>query len=91
GPDVPVPKYPGAADREKMREFAEQLQDFYRAGGQLPIGDVMALLQDAETFFTQQKALVYIEVPKGEHLNVVGDVHGQLFDFLSIFKHHGLP
>mmetsp|Transcript_4047 Transcript_4047/g.9496 ORF Transcript_4047/g.9496 Transcript_4047/m.9496 type:complete len:429 (-) Transcript_4047:204-1490(-) len=91
GPDVPVPKYPGAADREKMREFAEQLQDFYREGGQLPIGDLMALLQDAETFFTQQKALVYVEVPKGEYLNVVGDVHGQLFDFLSIFERHGLP
>jgi len=86
-----VPKYPGAADREKMREFAEQLQDFYRTGGQLPIGDLMALLQDAETFFTQQKALVYVEVPKGEHLNVVGDVHGQLFDFLSICDRHGLP
>ncbi|OLQ13460.1 Serine/threonine-protein phosphatase 5 [Symbiodinium microadriaticum] len=75
GPDVPVPKYPGAADREKMREFAEQLQDFYRAGGQLAIGDLMALLQDAETFgpqfvtlhlfFTQQKALVYVEAFDG--------------------------
>ncbi|CAE7251211.1 PAPP5, partial [Symbiodinium necroappetens] len=75
GPDVPVPKYPGAADREKMREFAEQLQDFYRTGGQLPIGDLMALLQDAETFgpqfvtlhlfFTQQKALVYVEAFDG--------------------------
>ena len=24
-----------------------------------------------------------IEVPSGRYLNVVGDVHGQLFDFLS--------
>lgn len=33
----------------------------------------------------------HIEVPDGKYLNVVGDVHGQLFDLYTIFQENGLP
>mmetsp|Transcript_46877 Transcript_46877/g.102027 ORF Transcript_46877/g.102027 Transcript_46877/m.102027 type:complete len:450 (-) Transcript_46877:33-1382(-) len=87
------PTYPGTEDPEKLMKFARDLCDFYRSSSQarLPLGDTERLLEDAVRLFSQEATLVDIEVPIGEHVNVVGDVHGQLFDFLSIFEANGWP
>lgn len=88
-----APPYPGAEDPEKLMKFTRDLCDFYRSSSQarLPLGDTERLLEDAVRLFSQEATLVDIEVPTGEHVNVVGDVHGQLFDFLSIFEANGWP
>ncbi|KAF9669433.1 hypothetical protein SADUNF_Sadunf14G0107100 [Salix dunnii] len=36
-------------------------------------------------------SLVDINVPEGKHFTVCGDVHGQFYDLLNIFKLNGLP
>lgn len=88
-----APAYPGMEDPEKLMKFARDLCDFYRSSSQarLPLGDTERLLEDAVRLFSQEATLVDIEVPTGDHVNVVGDVHGQLFDFLSIFEANGWP
>jgi len=90
---VAAPSYPGVEDPEKLLKFARELCEFYRSSSQarLPVEDLQGLMQDATRLFAQEETLVKIEVPTGEHINVVGDVHGQLFDFLSIFEANGWP
>jgi len=36
-------------------------------------------------------SLVDVAVPDDEHITVCGDVHGQYYDLLNIFKMNGLP
>ena len=36
-------------------------------------------------------SLVEVEVPEDEHITVCGDVHGQFYDLLNIFKLNGRP
>lgn len=36
-------------------------------------------------------SLVDVEVPKGTHINVCGDTHGQFYDLLNIFETFGYP
>lgn len=38
-----------------------------------------------------EPTLVDVAVPEGQHITVCGDVHGQYYDLLHIFKLNGLP
>eukprot|EP00438_Fugacium_kawagutii_P006453 Skav204517 [mRNA] locus=scaffold3201:288784:293843:+ [translate_table: standard] len=61
-------------------KFARDLCEFYRSSSQarLPKDDAQRIMEDAVRLFSQEETLVKIEVPSGEHVNVVGDVHGSL-------------
>ena len=39
----------------------------------------------------QLPTVIDIEVPADNHITVCGDVHGQFYDLLNIFKLNGLP
>eukprot|EP00913_Durusdinium_trenchii_P004104 g3803.t1 len=91
--EIAAPSYPGVEDPKKLLSFAHELCDFFRSSSRarLPKEDAMKLLLDAQRMLMQEETLVRRQVPVGEYLNVVGDVHGQLFDFLSIFEANGWP
>ncbi|CAK9050288.1 unnamed protein product [Durusdinium trenchii] len=91
--EIAAPSYPGVEDPKKLLSFAHELCDFFRSSSRarLPKEDAMKLLLDAQRMLMQEETLVRVQVPVGEYLNVVGDVHGQLFDFLSIFEANGWP
>uniref|UniRef100_T1GRW3 Calcineurin-like phosphoesterase domain-containing protein n=1 Tax=Megaselia scalaris TaxID=36166 RepID=T1GRW3_MEGSC len=39
----------------------------------------------------QQPSLVDIHVPDGHKFTICGDIHGQFFDLMNIFKLNGIP
>jgi hypothetical protein len=45
----------------------------------------------AQNLFKQLPSLVDVDVPSGSHITVCGDVHGQYYDLLNIFKLNGMP
>jgi len=52
---------------------------------------VRTLVGDAKRIVSQQGSLIDIRCPVGGHLTVVGDIHGQYFDMIRIFRVGGWP
>ncbi len=52
---------------------------------------VYQILLDSIKLFRSLPTLVDVDVPAGQHITVCGDVHGQYYDLLNIFKLNGLP
>lgn len=46
---------------------------------------------EAKKLLQQQPTLVEITIPEDAKMTVCGDVHGQFYDLLNIFKLNGLP
>jgi len=82
------PEYPGP---KADAQFVQELADFLSSGALWQWADAQRLVRDALQLLQTERTLEYIDVAPGGHLTVVGDVHGQYFDVLAIFKEHGLP
>lgn len=52
---------------------------------------LLMLQKGKEILSNYKEALVDINIPEGVKFNVVGDVHGQFYDLLNIFKIQGFP
>mmetsp|Transcript_88600 Transcript_88600/g.255507 ORF Transcript_88600/g.255507 Transcript_88600/m.255507 type:complete len:431 (-) Transcript_88600:24-1316(-) len=84
-------RYPGLGQGSDLRRFAQDLMALYRSGGSLPWEEAALLLRDATDILALESTLERVHVPPGAHINIVGDLHGQLFDLLSFWDRHGLP
>lgn len=84
-------RYPGLDDRTALRAFAIALAQSLSRGEQLPWTEAQRLVLDATELLEREKTLEHVALPPSGHINVVGDVHGQFFDLISIFEQNGLP
>jgi len=78
---------PGCLNEAWLRQFAEQ----QRSGILLPKGDAYALVVDCCKLLKKHKTLNEINVPAGQTIHVVGDTHGQYWDFLHMLSLTGFP
>eukprot|EP00929_Paragymnodinium_shiwhaense_P016277 TRINITY_DN12453_c0_g2_i2.p1 TRINITY_DN12453_c0_g2~~TRINITY_DN12453_c0_g2_i2.p1 ORF type:complete len:429 (+),score=100.93 TRINITY_DN12453_c0_g2_i2:54-1289(+) len=83
------PKYPGKG--EVTADFVHELASFFSQGGAWPWEEASKMVADAAAALSMENALVNVAVPPGGHITVVGDVHGQLFDLISLIERNGAP
>ncbi|KAJ1730872.1 Palmitoyl-protein thioesterase 1 [Coemansia biformis] len=90
----------GAEEEEEMVEIEEEcvdldfvkgVADWFRDEKTLPERYMYAILLQADRLLRQLPTLVDVTVPDDTVLTVCGDVHGQYYDVLNIFKLNGFP
>jgi serine/threonine-protein phosphatase 5 len=72
-------------------EFVEQLIDYFKESQILHRRYVLEILCQVYKFFVEQPSLIDVNINYKKKFTVVGDIHGQFFDLLNIFKINGLP
>ncbi|KAI9340694.1 serine/threonine-protein phosphatase 5 [Zopfochytrium polystomum] len=73
------------------QEFAEAALKHMEAQKKIHKKYVYQILFAIKDMFEKLPTIVDIEVPKGSKITVCGDIHGQYYDLLNIFKMNGLP
>lgn len=72
-------------------EFVKKLIEFQKDGSKLHkkfVYDMILLIRD---YYQDQPSMIDIEIAEDAQLNVCGDIHGQYYDLLNIFKLAGEP
>ncbi|CAG5130523.1 unnamed protein product [Candidula unifasciata] len=82
---------PHLQDGKVTKEFVDDLLEAYKDQKKLPKKYVCQILIQAKKIFSQQESLVYIDVPNKSKFTICGDIHGQFYDLLNIFKMNGKP
>ncbi|OQR71252.1 serine/threonine-protein phosphatase 5-like [Tropilaelaps mercedesae] len=78
-------------DGQVTVEFMEALLDTLEKQKRLHRKYAYKMLLSIKKYFEQQPTLVDIEVPAGSKFTICGDIHGQFYDLLNIFKLNGPP
>lgn len=88
--DYAGPHYNGPASVNDA--FIQGLLALYKNQGKLPMKYAYMIAMDVMDLLKTEKALQRVAVPQGSKITVVGDIHGQLFDFVHMLEQvSGLP
>lgn len=69
----------------------KDLLEWYRNQNKLHRKYAYKILLDIKSWFMAQPSLVDITIPEEKKFTICGDIHGQYYDLLNIFKLNGLP
>ncbi|KZV73299.1 Metallo-dependent phosphatase [Peniophora sp. CONT] len=72
-------------------DFVEGMIAWFKEGKTLPKRYVWEIVLGAYETFASEPSLVDVPVPEGTTIDVIGDVHGQLYDVLHLFSLTGTP
>lgn len=79
------------ADNKVTPEFVTELIEYFKQQKVLHKKFAYEILFQIYEYFKQAPTLVDINVPDGQKFTICGDVHGQFYDLLNIFKINGQP
>ncbi|XP_012231410.1 serine/threonine-protein phosphatase 5 [Linepithema humile] len=82
---------PKLVDGKVTLEFMQDLLEWYRNQNKLHRKYAYKILLDVKSWFMAQPSLVDIKIPEDSKFTICGDIHGQYYDLLNIFKLNGLP
>ncbi|ORY51336.1 hypothetical protein BCR33DRAFT_712420 [Rhizoclosmatium globosum] len=82
---------PHLADTGITAEFCQDLLKHMEAQKKLHRKYVYKIMLATKAIFENSPTIVDIPVPEGSKITVCGDIHGQYYDLLNIFKMNGLP
>ncbi|CAD6888792.1 unnamed protein product [Tilletia controversa] len=72
-------------------KFVEELVEFYKEGGKLPTRLAWQIMLGAFRLFNREPTLVEYTVAEGTTIDVIGDTHGQLYEFAHLLTLTGPP
>jgi len=87
-------KYDGPrldTNNKVTKEFMSELMETYKKEGKLHRKYAFQILLDILQYFSTAPTLVDVNIPTGKKFTVCGDIHGQFYDLMNIFKLNGLP
>ncbi|XP_018393519.1 PREDICTED: serine/threonine-protein phosphatase 5 [Cyphomyrmex costatus] len=82
---------PKLVDGKVTLEFMKDLLEWYKNQNKLHRKYAYKILLDVKSWFMAQPSLVDIMIPEENKFTICGDIHGQYYDLLNIFKLNGLP
>eukprot|EP00933_Yihiella_yeosuensis_P011196 TRINITY_DN11830_c2_g1_i1.p1 TRINITY_DN11830_c2_g1~~TRINITY_DN11830_c2_g1_i1.p1 ORF type:complete len:584 (-),score=120.17 TRINITY_DN11830_c2_g1_i1:242-1993(-) len=83
------PRYRSASDITES--WIKDLIQMQKNGTLLPKKDVYLMMLDVIDILRSETTMGKVAIPAGKHLTVVGDLHGQYWDFTNILDLAGLP
>lgn len=83
-PDYTGPPYAGPSSVNDA--FVDHLLNMYKTQAKLPIKYAYLMALDVLDLLKQEKTLQRVAVPPGSKITVVGDLHGQYFDFVHMIE-----
>lgn len=78
-------------DTDVTADFMERLLEHYREQKKLHRRYAFQMLIKVREYFSTQPSLIDVPVPAESKFTICGDIHGQFYDLLNIFKLNGLP
>jgi serine/threonine-protein phosphatase 5 len=85
-------RWDGDDDEPLTLEFVMDLVERFEKQKRIHRRYLGKLLKRAKQIFVERQTLVHVKLPaSGGRLTVCGDVHGQFYDFLNIFRTNGFP
>ncbi|KAL4702772.1 hypothetical protein ACJJTC_002312 [Scirpophaga incertulas] len=82
---------PELEDGKVTVKFVTELMNHYEQQKTLHKKYAYKILIDVKAYLQQQPSLIDIKVQDDEKFTVCGDIHGQYYDLMNIFKLNGLP
>ncbi|GAA5848786.1 hypothetical protein JCM8547_006345 [Rhodosporidiobolus lusitaniae] len=87
--DYTGPRLP--AEGQINEEFIEEMMQWFKNGHLIPRRIAQEIILGAYNIFKEEETLVDVPIPEGQTVNVIGDVHGQYWDFLHLLSLTGKP
>lgn len=84
-------KGPHLKDKKVDEEFIESLLEHFKQQKVLHRKYAYQILLQMQAEFRRQDTMVLVHIPANLKFTVCGDIHGQFFDLMNIFKLNGLP
>lgn len=78
-------------DSKLTLSFVEAMMEHFKQEKTLHKKYTLILLWQAHAVLQAETSVVDVPVPKGTHITVCGDVHGQYYDLVNIFNLNGMP
>ncbi|KAK4300299.1 hypothetical protein Pmani_027485 [Petrolisthes manimaculis] len=82
---------PGLEEGMVTENFMLELMEHYKAQKKLHRHHAYKILLDIKKQLMKLATLVDVPIPDGTKFTVCGDIHGQFYDLMNIFKLNGLP
>jgi len=82
---------PQLVDGKISLEFMQSMMDTFKDQKKLHRKFAYKILLDIEDLLRTQASLVDVPIPDDSKFTVIGDIHGQFYDLMNIFKLNGLP
>ncbi|KAG0238867.1 Serine/threonine-protein phosphatase 5 [Actinomortierella wolfii] len=78
-------------DGKVTKEFVDDMIERFLKQKKIHKRYAYQIILQCQEYFAKQPSMVDVDIPVGQKLTICGDVHGQFYDFMNIFKLNGRP